>query len=182
MAIVKGTNSGSAARQAVVDAKELLKTRLRGRIKTFSGASGTKSRRAYLPIPPSQIVEVLGGDMMTEVVWETCQHLGGNPANRPQIGYLDVRNFLAEEINAAYFFLGQRSCDEPIFQQSSENAGPAAFNQAPDVATTPCLVQAPAGQFVCPAQFWNEYFCGRQLALAIRARSLNRISSLRSST
>jgi hypothetical protein len=143
-------------------------------------ASGTKSRRAYMPIPPSQVMDVFGADMLGRIVCEACQALAGNPANQPQVGYLDVRNFLAEEINAAYFFLGQRACETPPFQEQAYFPG----------QVTPCLVpqyhgEMPPGPLaspICvdaPQPFWTEVFCSRDLADAIRGRNIQHVRSLR---
>jgi hypothetical protein len=163
-----------------------------------SHASGTKSRRSFMPIPPSQIIEVIGPEMTAAIVMQTYQALNSSPVNHPIIGYLDVRNFLAEEINAAYIFLGQRTCDDTILEQES----PVSLNQRqlpvrpvrfdslasletmPGPEIVPMPVGREAGPTLCPmsctprTEFWNR-FCGPDLADAIRKRSVRRVYCLR---
>jgi hypothetical protein len=175
----------------VSKAKRALGPKLTNRSLRFSRASGTKARRAYMPIPPSQLVEVFGKDLMAEIVWETYKALNGSPVNRPQIGYLDVWNFLAEETHAAYSFLGQRTCDEPVFQQGSKkvNRSPlrlAAYEDAPMPEAVPApapadmpMQQATTDQCECAPHFWSDTFCGRPLAFAIRTRNDKRVYAVR---
>jgi hypothetical protein len=165
---------------------------------SFSRASGTKTRRAYMPIPPSQLIDVIGSDMLAVIVVNAYQALNGSAVNHPLIGYLDVRNFLAEEINASYFFLGQRTCDETLIQQGPlvsriERPSPvrvvAYDSPAPEPVPAPPIAPMPATAVpemqACPipnaarTEFWNEAFCGADLARAIRMRDVKKVYCLR---
>jgi len=66
-----------------------------------------KMRRARMPLPPEQVVDVFGMVQSALLVRAAIDSLGGHPANRPCIDYMDVRGFLAEELEAAYDFLAQ---------------------------------------------------------------------------
>jgi len=70
----------------------------------ISAPSG-KTRRARLPLPLSQLCDVAGDRQIAELVAETYDALHGDLSNQPCIGYVDVRGFLSEELQAAYDFL-----------------------------------------------------------------------------
>jgi len=66
-----------------------------------------KMRRARMPLPPEELVDVVGEVQVSLLLRATFEALGANPANRPCIEYNDVRGFLGEELQAAYDFLAQ---------------------------------------------------------------------------
>jgi hypothetical protein len=66
-----------------------------------------KMRRARMPLPPEELVDVVGEVQVALMLRATFEALGANPANRPCIDYNDVRGFLGEELQAAYDFLSQ---------------------------------------------------------------------------
>lgn len=66
-----------------------------------------KMRRARMPLPPEQIIDV-GGELQAAILVRAAfDALGGHPANRPCIEYVDVRGYLGEELQGAYDFLCQ---------------------------------------------------------------------------
>ena len=72
---------------------------------TPSTAPSMKSRRARMPIPVSQLAEVAGVRQIAVLVQAARRALGAHPAARPCIEYVDVRGYLADELDAAYDFL-----------------------------------------------------------------------------
>ncbi|MFM8802379.1 MAG: hypothetical protein ACKOK8_00455, partial [Planctomycetia bacterium] len=66
-----------------------------------------KMRRARMPLPPEQLVDVIGERQIVLLLESTHEALAAHPANTPCIEYPDVRGFLGEELQAAYEFLGQ---------------------------------------------------------------------------
>jgi hypothetical protein len=66
-----------------------------------------KMRRARMPLPPEELVDVVGEVQVALMLRATFEALGANPANRPCLEYNDVRGFLGEELQAAYDFLSQ---------------------------------------------------------------------------
>ena len=66
-----------------------------------------KMRRARMPFPPEELVDVIGETQVTLMLRATFEALGGHPADSPCINYNDVRGFLGEELQAAYDFLCQ---------------------------------------------------------------------------
>jgi hypothetical protein len=66
-----------------------------------------KMRRARMPFPPDELVDIVGENQVAIMLRATFESLGANPANRPCIDYNDVRGFLGEELQAAYDFLSQ---------------------------------------------------------------------------
>jgi len=88
---------------------EFLK-RVRRVLRTHSlsvSVPSAKMRRARMPLPPEQVVDVMGMMQSALLVRATFDSLGAHPANRPCIDYMDVRGFLGEELEAAYDFLSQ---------------------------------------------------------------------------
>jgi hypothetical protein len=67
----------------------------------------TKSRRARLPIPPSQLADVGGVQQVALLITETHNAFRSHPANRPCVDYNDIRGLLGEELQAAYDLLEQ---------------------------------------------------------------------------
>jgi len=67
----------------------------------------SKTRRARMPLPPEQVVDVVGGAQVGVLVAAVYEALHAHPANAPCIQYADVRAFLAEELQGAYEFLAQ---------------------------------------------------------------------------
>jgi len=66
-----------------------------------------KVRRARLPLPPEQMVDVIGERQVVTLLRSTHEALGADPANIPCIAYPQVRGFLGEELQAAYDFLAE---------------------------------------------------------------------------
>ena len=65
----------------------------------------TKSRRARLPLPGSQLADVAGVGPMARLIIATHTALAGHPVSRPCIAYTDVRAWLTSELEAACDFL-----------------------------------------------------------------------------
>ena len=66
-----------------------------------------KMRRARMPLPPEQIIDIGGEAQAAILVRAAFDALGGHPANRPCLEYVDVRGYLGEELQGAYDFLCQ---------------------------------------------------------------------------
>jgi len=66
-----------------------------------------KMRRARMPLPPEQMVDVIGQRQVVILLQSTYEALGADPANTPCIDYPQVRGFLGEELQAAHDFLAQ---------------------------------------------------------------------------
>ena len=66
-----------------------------------------KMRRARMPLPPEQLVDVIGQRQIVILLQSTHEALGADPANMPCIDYPQVRGFLGEELQAAHDFLAQ---------------------------------------------------------------------------
>ena len=66
-----------------------------------------KMRRARMPLPPEQMVDVIGQRQVVILLQSTYEALGADPANTPCIDYPQVRGFLGEELQAAHDFLTQ---------------------------------------------------------------------------
>jgi hypothetical protein len=66
-----------------------------------------KMRRARMPLPPEQMVDVIGQRQVVILLQSTYEALGADPANTPCINYPQVRGFLGEELQAAHDFLAQ---------------------------------------------------------------------------
>jgi hypothetical protein len=66
-----------------------------------------KSRRARMPFPPEQLVEVIGERQVVTLLGAVVEALGTHPASAPCIDLADVRAFFAEELAAASDFLEQ---------------------------------------------------------------------------
>jgi hypothetical protein len=92
-----------ADRQGVMAAMQSL----RAKLPTIapSTAPSVKTRRARLPIPFSQLADVSGIEQIAILIRDTHTALANHPANTPCVGYLDVRGYLAEELEAASDFL-----------------------------------------------------------------------------
>lgn len=70
-----------------------------------TSASVLNNRRSRTPIPLSQVVEVIGERELKELVAKIRETIGQEPTSSPHIHYMDVRNFLRAELEAAYDFL-----------------------------------------------------------------------------
>jgi hypothetical protein len=66
-----------------------------------------KMRRARMPLPPEQLVDVIGQEQMAILLQATVEALAAHPVSSPCIDHADVRGFLAEELQAACDFLAQ---------------------------------------------------------------------------
>jgi hypothetical protein len=66
-----------------------------------------KMRRARMPLPPEQMVDVIGQRQVVILLQSTYEALGADPANTHCIDYPQVRVFLGEELEAAHDFLAQ---------------------------------------------------------------------------
>lgn len=80
-----------------------------------------KMRRARMPLPPEQVIDVVGESQAALLVRATFDALGGHPANRPCFEYMDVRGFLTEELQGAYDFLAQQRQSEAWARMSEWN-------------------------------------------------------------
>jgi len=67
-----------------------------------------KTRRARMPLPPEQVIDIIGEAQSALLVRAAFDALAGHPANQPCIEYTDVRGFLGEELQGAYDFLSQQ--------------------------------------------------------------------------
>ncbi|MFM7034041.1 MAG: hypothetical protein ACKOYJ_02435 [Planctomycetia bacterium] len=105
------------ARQGVIAAMRSLSARL----PTIapSAAPSLKTRRARMPIPFSQLADVSGIRQIAILVDDTHTALANHPASRPCIEYVDVRTYLAEELEAAADFLAQER-QRPLWNQLPE--------------------------------------------------------------
>ncbi|MEQ1829162.1 MAG: hypothetical protein ABL921_24580 [Pirellula sp.] len=86
-------------------------------LRTFSGAlerqksthlvavPSSKPRRARLPIPLSQVHEIMGKDHLLDLGLDIYNRLGSSPTSQPTISFIDVRSLLHEELEASYDFL-----------------------------------------------------------------------------
>jgi len=81
-----------------------------------STAPSVKSRRARMPIPFSQLADAAGTREIAILIHDAHTALANHPATRPCIEYGEVRNYLAEELEAAYDFLAQES-QRPIWME-----------------------------------------------------------------
>jgi hypothetical protein len=79
-------------------------------------APSVKSRRARMPIPFSQLADAAGTRQIAILIHDAHAALENHPASRPCIGYGEVRNYLAEELDAAYDFLTQEP-QRPIWAE-----------------------------------------------------------------
>ena len=70
-----------------------------------AAAPAVKTRRARLPVPFSQLAEMAGVGPMAILIRDTHTALAAHPASTPCIHYVDVRGFVAEELEAAYDLL-----------------------------------------------------------------------------
>ena len=66
-----------------------------------------KMRRARMPLPPEQLVDVIGERQIVILLRSTHEALATDPANSPCITNAAVRGFLAEELHSAHEFLAQ---------------------------------------------------------------------------
>lgn len=79
-------------------------------------APSVKFRRARMPIPFSQLADAAGTRQIAILIHDAHTALQNHPAARPCIGYGEVRNYLAEELDAAYDFLAQEP-QRPIWAE-----------------------------------------------------------------
>jgi hypothetical protein len=91
-------------RRKQADPTTRLSMAMRSRI-TIPTIPATKSRRARLPFPPSQLFEVYGIEPLYHLAQDAHDAFVVDPANRPFVHYPDVQSFLQEELAAAYKFL-----------------------------------------------------------------------------
>jgi hypothetical protein len=75
-----------------------------------------KMRRARMPLPPEQMVDVIGQRQVVILLQSTYEALGADPANTPCIDYPQVRVFLGEELEAAHDFLAQER-QQPVWAE-----------------------------------------------------------------
>jgi len=90
-------------RQGVMEAMRSLSARLPA--VAPASVPAVHVRRARLPIPFSQLADVSGIRQIAILIRDTRVALEHDPANRPCIGYMNVRVHLAAELEAAYDFL-----------------------------------------------------------------------------
>ncbi|UUO04976.1 hypothetical protein M4951_16480 [Blastopirellula sp. J2-11] len=65
----------------------------------------SRSRRARLPLPPSQIAQVFGSGNLLNVAIDIRRRLGGVSAENRIIHEMDIRGYLTGEVQAAYEML-----------------------------------------------------------------------------
>ncbi|MFM7206377.1 MAG: hypothetical protein ACKO4T_06900 [Planctomycetaceae bacterium] len=90
-------------RQGVMAAIQSLRAKLP--TITPTSAPSLKTRRSRLPIPSSQLADVAGVEQIAILIHDAHAALANHPETRPCIGYMEVRNLLGEELEAAYDFL-----------------------------------------------------------------------------
>ncbi|MFM1902483.1 MAG: hypothetical protein RLZZ440_383 [Planctomycetota bacterium] len=93
----------ASRRQGVMAAMQALSARLPA--VAPSAPPATKTRRARLPIPFSQLADVSGIRQIAILIRDTRAALENDPANRPCIGYLAVRAHIGEELESAWELL-----------------------------------------------------------------------------
>jgi len=76
---------------------------------TLTLYSSVQTRRARLPFPREQLLDVIGFHQFLRLVAAADEALRGFPTDAPCIHYTDVRGWLAEELHAAEEFLRQES-------------------------------------------------------------------------
>jgi hypothetical protein len=76
---------------------------------TLTLYSSVQTRRARLPFPREQLLDVIGFHQFLRLVAAADEALRGFPTDAPCIHYTDVRAWLAEELHAAEEFLRQES-------------------------------------------------------------------------
>ena len=106
----------------VVDERVDLALRsLAARIPTITPAAAptVKSRRARMPIPFSQLADAAGVREIGILIHDARTALANHPTARPCIPYAEVRNYLSEELDAAYDFLAQCR-QQPIWAELPE--------------------------------------------------------------
>ena len=98
-----GPPEAAGIRQGVMDAMRALSARLPAAAPSKPPA--TKTRRARLPIPFSQLADVSGIRQIAILIRDTRAALENDPANRPCITYTAVRGLVAAELEAAWDLL-----------------------------------------------------------------------------
>ncbi len=86
---------------------------------TPAAAPTVKARRARMPIPFSQLADAAGVREIGILIHDARKALANHPTARPCIPYAEVRNYLSEELDAAYDFLAQ-SRQQPIWAELPE--------------------------------------------------------------
>ncbi len=142
-------DTGAPARQGVQAALEALSARLP--VVSPAPAPAVKTRRARLPIPFSQLVEVSGTRQIAILIHETHRALAGHPAGAPCITYMDVRRFLDEEAKAAADFLASdRLCHVWSELPAWNLAGLVRGRRTADLDALRCRFFAPLGGAAMP--------------------------------
>ena len=98
-----GGDQAPDRRQGIMAAMQALSARLPAVAPTSVPA--VQTRRARLPIPFSQLADVSGIRQIAILIRDTRAALEHDPANRPCITYMSVRNHLDQELEAASDFL-----------------------------------------------------------------------------
>jgi hypothetical protein len=98
-----GPTDAANRRQGVMAAMQALSARLPA--VAPSAPPSVKTRRARLPLPFSQLADVSGIRQIAILIRDTRAALETDPANRPCITYMTVRNQLAAELEAAWDML-----------------------------------------------------------------------------
>ncbi len=93
----------------IEDGLDLALRSLAARLPTITPAAAptVKSRRARMPIPFSQLADAAGVREIGILIHDARTALANHPTARPCIPYAEVRNYLSEELDAAYDFLAQ---------------------------------------------------------------------------
>ena len=65
----------------------------------------SRSRRARMPLPPSQLLATYDLVLLAHVAADALGGLEGNPVDRQRLHLMDVRGFMLEEVEGAYEYL-----------------------------------------------------------------------------
>jgi hypothetical protein len=115
------TMDGMPMDGVIDDGVDLALRSLAARLPTITPAAAptVKSRRARMPIPFSQLADAAGVREIGILIHDLQTALANHPTARPCIPYAEVRNYLSEELDAAYDFLAQ-SRQQPIWAEMPE--------------------------------------------------------------
>jgi hypothetical protein len=108
-AITFAVNTAAVREALMAPADAALATAAMSGIRSQSVSVPTaKMRRARMPLPPEQMVDVIGQRQVVILLQSAYEALGADPANSSCIDYPQIRGFLGEELQAANDFLAQQ--------------------------------------------------------------------------
>lgn len=76
-----------------------------------SAGAAARTRRARMPLPLSQVADIVGTKLLTCLAYDITSRFADSPISRPSITYVDVCAYLREELDAAYDSLCRDSSD-----------------------------------------------------------------------